>query len=342
MSSSFHAEVVAQMATMSGAAPGNDDYFFRNIHTSSGIGVGVVQPHPLSVLVPPTRAEIEAAIGLSRPDDSDSQKINALQSQVNMLLRLFLSRRSWSSSPRLRSGSASPQALSAHSRDVSPPACFVCPICKEHLTEKSFVKHIQKWPEHVEVRIRKGMCPGIRSDSHPFMSFVPAIAVEESFVSRLQRLVSHVVKMTHPGSYAAHSEAGTGLMFGCNVSFGVVNALKFQITISRSRLSLTVLMLSKPLTLCCRCSTPLSPRALSRPCCERFLLQDCALCMRSLGGIIGSCSIGGECACPLVLIPQLFRVTIDVVSLTAFRHLVLHNARARNSPPCCFGVLMQA
>jgi hypothetical protein len=121
MSFAFHAEVIAQMASMSGAAPGNNDGLFRNIHTSSGIVVGVVQPLSLSVLVPPSRAEIEAAIGFSRPDDSDSQPINALQSQVNILLRLFLSKRSWSSSPRLRSGSGPPLALSARSRETTTP-----------------------------------------------------------------------------------------------------------------------------------------------------------------------------------------------------------------------------
>ncbi len=107
MSSPFHDAVVAQMAGLTGAAPDANDFYYRNVRHAPGIGVGVLHPSPSALLVPPTRAEIEAAIELSRPGDSDSQKINALQSQVNILLRLFLSR-SLSSSPRLRSGSGSP------------------------------------------------------------------------------------------------------------------------------------------------------------------------------------------------------------------------------------------
>lgn len=228
MSSAFHAEVVAQMANLTGAAPDDNDFHFGNVRHASGIGVGVLPPSPPLVLVPPTRAEIEAAIGLSRPGDSDSQKINALQSQVNILLRLFLSKRSWSSSPRFRSGSGSPLVLSDHSRDASPPACFECPICHESLTEKSFVKHIKKWADHVEVRIRKGMCPGIKSADHPFLMAVPATIAGEPLVPRLQRLADLVKTMTRPGSNSAHTAAGTGILLGCCVSSSGVNLTHFR------------------------------------------------------------------------------------------------------------------
>jgi hypothetical protein len=242
MSSPFHDAVVAQMAGLAGAAPDANDFYYRNVRHAPGIGVGVLHPSPSALLVPPTRAEIEAAIGLSRPGDSDSQKINALQSQVNILLRLFLSR-SLSSSPRLRSGSGSPLVPSDHSRDASPPACFECPICHEPLTEKSFVKHISKWADHVDVRIRKGMCPGIKSADHPFLSSVPANYDGEPLVPRLQRLANHVKKMTRPGSNSAHTAAGTGILVGCCVSSSCVNFTYFQKIISRSRRSSIVLML---------------------------------------------------------------------------------------------------
>ena len=211
MDAVFRAALTSKMSVITGDAPGSDVSGSAAIASSGGVAFGVLQPSRPPALLPPSRSEIERAIGLSGSNDSVGQQIVALQCQMNVLLRLFLSQRSWSTSPRLRSHSESPVAAPDSSREDSngPPTNFECPICHKMLSEKSFAKHIQKWVSNIDVRIRKNMCAGIRSDSHPFLRFCPTFD-GEPVASRVQKLVAHVLAMIHPGSYAAHSALGTG------------------------------------------------------------------------------------------------------------------------------------
>ena len=212
MDAVFRAELASKMSAIcyTGNAPGADVGGGPAIISSDGNGVGVLQPCRRSGLVPPSRSEIEGAICVGGSGDTVAQQIAALQSQMNVLLRLFLSTRSWSTSPQLRSHSESPVDPHSSREDSNgPPTNFECPICFKPLTEKSFAKHIQKWPLRVGARLRKGMCAGIRSDSHPFLKFCPAVDGETLEV-RVQKLVAHIIAMIHPGSYAAHSSSGSG------------------------------------------------------------------------------------------------------------------------------------
>ena len=161
-------------------------------------------------VAPPSRDEIMEAISLGASSSGSTEsKVNSMQRQLNVVLRLLLSKYSFSPSPHFSSGTPSP-TLSNGSRDASrgPPANFVCPVCSEKLTEKAFVRHIQKWPSKAAGgRVRKGSCPGIQSITHPLLrQFVG----DSDIVRCVQQLVDGVCKLTEPGSYRAHSLEGTG------------------------------------------------------------------------------------------------------------------------------------
>jgi hypothetical protein len=163
----------------------------------------------LPLITPPTKSEIVSALALGSSCDADSAtQIRHLQVQVNLLLRLFLSRSSLSSSPRFSSSSCSPNSSRSHSN--GPPKDFECPVCLTALTEKSFVRHISKWPSRVDGRQRKNSCPGIRSFDHPLLRNCPRNPSDD-LSTVVQRLVDHVVRMTRPGSNTAHSDAGSGI-----------------------------------------------------------------------------------------------------------------------------------
>lgn len=145
-------------------------------------------------VAPPSREEILEAISLGAVSDGTTEsKVNSMQRQLNVVLRLLLSKYSSSPSPRFSSGTPSP-TLANSSRDASrgPPANFVCPVCNERLTEKAFVRHIQKWPSKAAGgRVRKGSCPGIRSLSHPLLQqFDDTVGI----VGCVQQLVDGVCK----------------------------------------------------------------------------------------------------------------------------------------------------
>jgi hypothetical protein len=173
---------------------------------------------------PPSRAEILEAISLVAVSDGTTEsKVNGMQRQLNVVLRLLLSKYSSSPSPRFSSGTPSP-TLANGSRDASrgPPANFVCPVCHEPLTEKAFVRHIQKWPTKAAGgRVRKGSCPGIRSLSHPLLQHFDEA---DGIVGCVQQLVDGVCKLTEPGSYRAHSSDGTGNDSKVNAYFAALQS----------------------------------------------------------------------------------------------------------------------
>lgn len=202
------AEVVAKLGRAAGMsdvdhlAPGvSHDQDQRSINV-----VGSSNVFPVAVEAP-SRSEILEALSFGRHDDDTATQIYHLQRQMNLLLRLFLSRSSFSASPHLSSGSASPSSYRSDSS--APPKTFVCPICHEHLSEKSFVRHIQKWPGRVHSRVRKNSCPGIKSFDNIYLQRVHR-EPDDDLADVVQKLVDHVVRMTRPGSNAAHTAAGSG------------------------------------------------------------------------------------------------------------------------------------
>jgi hypothetical protein len=74
------------------------------------------------------------------------------------------------------------------------------------LSEKSFVRHIQKWPGRVHSRVRKNSCPGIKSFDNIYLQRVHR-EPDDDLADVVQKLVDHVVRMTRPGSNAAHTVA---------------------------------------------------------------------------------------------------------------------------------------
>lgn len=208
MDSSFVAQVAARLDQMA-SSDGSSALAPGVVEGAAGSPrFRVVGGDDIAFVKPPTKSEIVSALALGSSGVADSStQIRHLQVQVNLLLRLFLSRSSWSPSPRFSSSSCSPNSSRSHSN--GPPKDFECPICHTYLTEKSFVRHISKWPSRVDGRHRKNSCPGIRSFDHVLLRQCHRDPSDD-LATVVQRFVDHVVRMTRPGSNTAHSVVGSG------------------------------------------------------------------------------------------------------------------------------------